>query len=296
MTRNTRCTHRTCVRNVMQVFRVIEVTWMTLRLSVSMQKGGVGKTVTSMNVAGALANRGHNVLAIDVDPQGALTWKLGLKEQYLEAEQAMYDVLLDHGDLALDQLTELVVPYDEFDIVPSHIRNFRLEKELYMASRTEERLRTALDRSDTDAYDYIVIDSPPNLGPLADGAILAAGHVLFPSHANEVAQHNLELLFDEIDTLEEVYDEYSITTVGAVLNQAETDNVSMKWQSWFSETFGEENVFVVPDRKAIEHAIEYRTTIFGYDPDDAGYTWDADAKEDLENTYDLIAAHVERYA
>lgn len=269
---------------------------MTLRLSISMQKGGVGKTVTTENVAGALAARGHNVLAVDADPQGALTWKLGLKDQYLDAEQALYDVLLDHGSLDLDQLTELIVPYDEFDIVPGHIRNFRLEKELYMASRTEERLQTAMDRSDLSAYDFILIDSPPNLGPLADGSILAAGHVLFPSHANEVAQHNLELLFDEIDTLEEVYDDYTITTVGAVLNQVEQDNVWRKWLSWFEETFGAENVFQVPDRKAIEHAIEHRTTIFGYDPDDAGYPWDTDSKEDLEEAYDRIAAHVEGYA
>lgn len=269
---------------------------MTLRLSISMQKGGVGKTVTTENVAGALADRGHNVLAVDADPQGALTWKLGLKDHYLGADQALYDVLLDHGDLELGDLSELIVPHAEFDIVPGHIRNFRLEKELYMASRTEERLRTAMDRSDLSAYDFVLIDSPPNLGPLADGSILAAGHVLFPSHANEVAQHNLELLFDEIDTLEEVYDDYTITTVGAVLNQVETDTVSQKWQSWFEETFGAENVFQVPDRKAIEHAIEYRTTIFGYDPDDAGYPWDTDSKKNLEEAYDRIAAHVEGYA
>lgn len=268
---------------------------MTLRLAISMQKGGVGKTVTTENVAGALAARGHDVLAVDADPQGALTWKLGLKDRYLNAEDALYDVLLDHGDLDLEHLTELIVPYAEFDIVPSHIRNFRLEKELYMASRTEERLCTAMDRSDLSAYDFVLIDSPPNLGPLADGSILAAGHVLFPSHANEVAQHNLELLFDEIDTLEDVYDDYQISTVGAVLNQVEADNVSLKWQSWFEETFGEDNVFRVPDRKAIEHAIEYRTTIFGYNPDDAGYPWDAGAKEDLENAYNLIAEHVEDY-
>jgi chromosome partitioning protein len=269
---------------------------MTLRIAISMQKGGVGKTVTTENVAGALAARGHDVLAIDADPQGALTWKLGLKDQYLNAEEALYDVLLDHGGLELDQFTELVTPHREFDVVPSHIKNFRLEKELYMASRTEERLRTAMDRSDLSSYDFVLIDSPPNLGPLADGSILAAGHVLFPSHANEVAQHNLELLFDEIDTLEDVYEEYTITTVGAVLNQVEGDKVSKKWLSWFEDTFGAANVFQVPARKAIEHAIEYRSTIFGYDPDDAGYPWDMDSKEDLEEAYDRIAGHMEGFA
>jgi chromosome partitioning protein len=261
-----------------------------------MQKGGVGKSVTTKNLAGALAARGHDVLAIDADPQGALTWKLGQKDQYLNADNALYDVLLDHGDLAFDQLPELITSPDTFDLLPGHIRNFRLEKELYMASRTEERLQTAIDRSDLAHYEFILIDSPPNLGPLADGALLAAGNVLFPSHANEVAQHNLELLFDEIDTLEDVYDDYTITTLGAVLNQVEADNVSQKWRSWFEDTFGADNVYQVPDLKAVEHAIEDRSTIFGYDPEDAGYPWDTDAKKNLENAYHRIAAHLEHFA
>lgn len=93
-----------------------------------------------------------------------------------------------------------------------------------------------------------------------------------------------------------MYDEYTITTVDAVLNQVEGDNVLLKWQSWFEETFGEDNVFHVPHRKAIEHAIEYRSTIFGYDPDDAGYPWDTEAKGSLENVYNTVAKHVETFA
>lgn len=261
-----------------------------------MQKGGVGKTTLTMNLAGALAARGHDVLCVDVDPQGALTFKLGFQEQYLHGEYALHDVLLDNGDLETDELGQLVVEHDEFDLIPSHIRNFRLEKELIMSTRTEERLRSSLDRSVIDAdYDFIILDSPPNLGPLADGSILAAEHVLFPSHPNEISQHNLMLLFDEIDTLEDVFDDYQITTVAGVLNEIESDTVSTKNREWFAEMFGEEKVYEIPRLKVIEHAIGYRTSVFGYDPEDAGYPWDEKRLDTVQEAFDRIATHVEAY-
>lgn len=267
---------------------------MTLSVSISMQKGGVGKTTTSINLAGALANRGNDVLAIDADPQGALSVKLGLKEHYMNAENALYDVLLDHGELGLDDLDQLVTAYDEFDVIPAHLRDFRLEQELYMATRSEERLRTAMERSPLD-YDYVIIDSPPNLGPLADGAIIAAEHVLFPTHANEISQHNLNLLFDEIDTLEDVFDDYQITTIGGVVNALEDDTISLSRRDWFAETFGEENVFEIPRLKAVEHAIEYRTSVFGYTPEEGEYPWDDDPVDELRDRYGQLAQHVEAH-
>jgi chromosome partitioning protein len=263
-----------------------------VRIDVGMQKGGVGKTTTSINLAGALANRGHDVLAVDADPQGGLTLKLGHRSQYREGEYALYDVLSEMGQLALDDLDELIISGDEFDIVPSHLRNFRLEKHLYSEARGVEALKIALDRL-TVEYDYIVIDSPPNLGPLADGALLAAENVLFPSHANTIAQDSLEILFDEIDTLEDKFDDVNISTVAAVLNEVGRDGVSNEMQDWFVNTFGEDYVFEIPDWAVVEHAIEYRTSVFAYNPDDAGYSWDADKAEALRDKYDAIAAHVE---
>jgi len=263
-----------------------------MRISVSMQKGGVGKTTTSLNLAGALANRGHDVLLVDADPQGGSTLKLGMRDQYRTADHALFDVLSDVGQLGLDALDQIIVPTDEFDVVPSHLRNFRLEKYLYSEAGGHEALKKALDRLDTD-YDYIILDSPPNLGPLADGALLAAGNVLFPSQPNTIARDSLEILFDEIDTLEEKFDD-PITTIGAVLNEVPSQgNVANEVESWFTETFGEEHVFEVPEREAIEHAIEYRSTIFGYDPDDAGYPWDDEKTAELRDVYDQLAAHVE---
>ncbi len=263
-----------------------------MRIDVGMQKGGVGKTTTSINLAGALANRGHDVLTVDADPQGGLTLKLGHRDQYREGEYALYDVLSEMGQLSLDDLDELIVHGEEFDIVPSHIRNFRLEKHLYSEARGVEALKLALDRLTAD-YDYVVIDSPPNLGPLADGALLAAENVLFPSHANTIAKESLEILFDEIDTLEDKFDDVNISTVAAVLNEVGRDGVSSEMQDWFVDTFGEKYVFQIPDWAVIEHSIEYRTSIFAYDPDDAGYSWDAEKAEALREKYNEIAVHVE---
>lgn len=80
------------------------------RLTIAMQKGGVGKSITTVNVAGALADRGHDVLAVDADPQGGLTVKLGFRERYRQAEQSLYDVLSDQGDMEFEDLAELIVP------------------------------------------------------------------------------------------------------------------------------------------------------------------------------------------
>lgn len=265
---------------------------MTMRVTVGMQKGGVGKTTTSINLAGALADRGHDVLVIDADPQGGLTLKLGYRDLYRTGEYALYDVLSEMGQLSLDDLGELVVEGGEFDIVPSHLRNFRLEKHLYSEARGVEALKLALNRH-TGEYDYVIIDSPPNLGPLADGALLAAENVLFPSHPNTIAKDSLEILFDEIDTLEDKFDDVQISTVAAVLNEVGRDGVSTDMREWFIDTFSEEYVFEIPDWAAVEHAIEYRTSIFGYDPDDAGYPWDEEKTNKLRERYTDIATHIE---
>jgi len=266
-----------------------------VRIAIGMQKGGVGKTTTTLNLAGALADRGHDVLAIDADPQGGLSLKLGQQEAYREAEYALYDVLADMGDLSLDELAELIVHGDEFDLVPSHLRNFRLEKHLYSQARGVESLKLAVDRL-TTAYEYVLIDSPPNLGPLADGALLAAENVIFPSHPNTIARDSIQILFDEIDTLEDKFQNVTISTVAAVLNEVGRDGVSDEIQQWFHATFGDEPVFEVPDWTVIEHAITSQQSIFGYDPEAAGYPWDAEKADTVRKIYSDLATYVERQA
>jgi chromosome partitioning protein len=270
-----------------------------MRVTIGMQKGGVGKTTTTINTAGALAERGHDVLAIDADPQGALTLKLGHKEQYRrfsdnpnEDAEALIDVLTQDGDMEFDQLDDLIISSGEYDIIPAHMRNFLAEKSLYTDRRGFESLKIALNRSDID-YDYVLIDSPPNLGPLADAALLAAENVLFPSEPNVIAQESLKILFDEVETLEDQF-EVKIRAIGAILNQVPAQgSIAADMQDWFTETFGEDRVLSVPDRDAIEHAIEYETSIYAYDPDDAGYPWDSDPINELRDCYLSIAELLE---
>ncbi|MFH5802154.1 ParA family protein [Haladaptatus sp. CMAA 1911] len=285
---------------------------MTLRVAVSQQKGGVGKTVTTKNLAAALADRGHRVLVLDADPQGGTTLKLGLRDRYRQSDApALFDVLADLGDLTLDDLDQLVVSNwdidsaahegpEGFDLIPAHIRNFRLEKHLHSQTRGIEALRMALDRYEHD-YDFVLIDSPPNLGPLADGALIATENVLFPANPNIIARDSLEILFDEIDTLEDRFTDgdskkYSIRTLGAVLNEVPAQgSVVTETRDWFYQTFGEDFVFEIPDRSAIEHAIENHSTVFSYNPELGDYPWDRKKIDELRNAYHRIAEHLEEY-
>lgn len=270
---------------------------MTFRVTIAMQKGGVGKSTTTLNLAGALADRGYDVLVIDADPQGGSTLKMGLREVYrdTETDHTLFDLLSDMGALTYGDLDKLIYELDEFDIVPSNLKNFNLEKYLYSEAGGHEALRTAVDRLDAD-YDVILIDSPPNLGPLSDGALIASENVLFPSHPNTIARYSLEILFDEIETIEAKFDKYDIQTLGAVLNEMPSQgSVALDLEKWFNETFGEDYVFEVPDRDVIEHAIEANRTIYTYDPDAAGYPWDEEPQKDVIASYNRIANYLEEF-
>jgi len=162
------------------------------------------------------------------------------------------------------EVDQLIRSHDEFDLVPAHGQNFKLERELWSLSRTQERLGLVLDELEHQ-YDYILIDSPPNLGPLADGALLAAGNVLFVSRADPIATFSMNLLMQEISTLEKQF-KTELGIAGAVVNAVTQDGIAKDRLEWFNDNFGESNLFMVPDTVAIEGAFKQEHTLFDFDP------------------------------
>jgi len=261
---------------------------MARRLAVAMQKGGVGKSTTSINLGGALAADGaHDVLLVDADPQGFATITLGFRDYYVDSDAvSLYDILLDYERFG--DVNDIIQSHAEFDVLPAHGRNFQLERELFSANRTLERLDMALDELEAD-YDYLVIDTPPNLGPLADGALLAAEHVLFVSRADSIATFSMNLLTQEIQQLEREYSR-EIGIVGAVVNQVTSNNISDDRLDWFLQNLGEENVFTVPETVAIEGAFNQGHSVYGFEPTNRHRATKAG---EIRAIYDELAAHVE---
>jgi chromosome partitioning protein len=169
-------------------------------IAVVNQKGGCGKTITSINLSAFLALAGRRVLVVDMDPQGHAT--LGLSPGAPAALRSMYDVLLGETRRPQTKLLDIIRPVsDRLDLAPSDILLSALPEALAGVTGREDLLsRTFADLS--DRYDYVFVDCPPNVGLLTFNALKACNEALVPMDPSFFSLHGIGKLFETFQVLE----------------------------------------------------------------------------------------------
>jgi chromosome partitioning protein len=170
---------------------------MSIIIAVANQKGGVGKTTTTVNLSAALAELGYRVLLIDLDPQGNATTGVGIDKN--QVELSSYDLLLDR--VPIDRIRQHSRGAG-LDLLPSNSDLTAAEVGLMNAESGELRLNQMLEPV-ADQYDYIFIDCPPSLNMLTLNALVAADRILVPLQTEYYALEGLSSLLDTVEQVRE---------------------------------------------------------------------------------------------
>jgi len=235
--------------------------------AVTNQKGGVGKTTTSVNLAAALAEQGMRVLLVDLDPQGNATMGSGIDKN--EQEITAYDVLTDQAS------PEKAIQYSEtgnYDVLPSNGDLTAAEVEMLSMMMKEHRLRAALKRI-RDQYDYILIDCPPSLNMLTVNALTAAEGVLIPMQCEYYALEGISALLQTIKQIQGALNP-ALKVEGVVRTMYDprsslTTEVSSQLNNFFGESL---YAAVIPRNVRLAEAPSFGEPILKYDPQSRGAT------------------------
>ena len=247
-------------------------------ISVANQKGGVGKTTTTVNLSTILAKKGKKVLLIDTDPQGNATSGLGVSK---DVELSVYDILI--GDTEFDEtLQETAIK--NLKVCPSNISLAGAEDQLVSMMSREQRLKTKLDKI-KDQYDYILIDCPPSLGLVTLNAFTASDSVLIPVQCEYFALEGLGQLLNTVNLVKKHLNK-NLEIEGDLLTMYDArTNLSNQVVKEVKKYF-EDKVYktVIPRNVRLSEAPSYGMPITVYDPRSKGAkAYEKFAKELLKN-------------
>ena len=229
--------------------------------AVANQKGGVGKTTTTVNLGACFAELGQRVLVIDLDPQANASTGLGLNPRQLE--HSLYDVLL-HG-VPLEDVIEPVSVKNLF-VAPASLDLAGAEIELVPAFSRERKLKDAIE-SVIDDYDIVLIDCPPSLGWLTINGLTAANEVLVPIQTEYYALEGLGQLIRNVDLVtRNLNPELQLSTIVLVMFDART-KLSGQVADEVREHFGEKVCRqVIPRTVRLSEAPSFGQPITAFDP------------------------------
>lgn len=249
-------------------------------IALANQKGGVGKTTTSVNLGACLADAGQKVLLIDLDPQGNATSGLGIDKRQLES--SVYDVLIN--DVAL---SEVIMPssHPGLDIVPATIELSGAEVELTSMMARETRLKDAFGQV-RDQYDFILIDCPPSLGLLTINAFTATDSILIPVQSEYYALEGLSQLMNTIQLVRKHFNR-NLAVEGVLLTMFDKrTNLGQEVNAEVKKVFGNK-VYqtVIPRNVRLSEAPSHGLAIVDYDKRSTG------AHEYQQLAKEVLAAH-----
>jgi len=227
-------------------------------IAVLNQKGGVGKTTTTINLAAYLARANRSVLICDLDPQGNTTSGLGIDKHQLDS--TLYDVLFGRADAA-QSIKE--VSSQGLYLLPSNAELAGAEVELVSTPHREQMLKNVLDRLE---YDYVLIDCPPSLGLLTVNALTAAQDVLIPVQAEYYALEGLSQLLSVITQVRQALNP-NLNILGVVVTLFDKrTSLSEQVKSELERHFGQKMFnTVIPRNVRLAEAPSFGKTIADHD-------------------------------